>query len=313
MSEQTPGWERKLLETLATDALKEQRRRRRWGVFFKFVGVAYFGAFLWAVWSGRNPDGAIDGSAHTAVIEIQGIISTNSQASAERINTALRQAFKNRGTKGVILKINSPGGSPVQAGQIYDEIKRLKATNPEIPVYAVVEELCASGGYYVAAAADRIYVDKASLIGSIGVIMDGFGFTGAMEKIGVERRALTAGDNKAFLDPFQPAVPGQVEFAKAMLADIHAQFIDAVRKGRGKRLHETPEIFSGLIWTGTKGIELGLADATGSVRSVARDVIKAETIRDYTERESVFERIARRFGSTAASAFMGQLAETHYR
>ncbi|MCL2658389.1 MAG: S49 family peptidase [Betaproteobacteria bacterium] len=314
MSEQTPnGWERKLLETLATDALKEQRRRRRWGIFFKFVGVAYFGVFVWAIWSGRNPDGAIDGSAHTAVIEVQGIIATNASASAERINTALRQAFKNRGVKGVILKINSPGGSPVQAGQIYDEIKRLKATNSEIPVYAVVEELCASGGYYVAAAADRIYVDKASLVGSIGVIMDGFGFTGTMEKLGVERRALTSGDNKAFLDPFQPVVPGQVEFAKTMLADIHAQFIDAVRKGRGKRLHETPEIFSGLIWTGSKSIELGLADATGSVRSVARDVIKAETLRDYTERESPFERIARRLGGAAASAFFDQLAETRYR
>lgn len=312
MTEQA-GWERKLIENLATEALKEQRRRRRWGILFKLVGVAYFGVFFWLIWSGRNPEGVGDGSAHTAVIELDGVIAANAPASAVRVNGSLREAFKNKGVKGVILKINSPGGSPVQAGQIYDEVRRLKAQNPQIPVYAVVEELCASGGYYVAAGADRIYVDKASLVGSIGVIMDGFGFTGTMEKLGVERRALTAGTNKAFLDPFQPAVPSQVEHAKALLADIHAQFVDAVRKGRGKRLKETPDMFSGLVWTGSKSIELGLADATGSVRSVARDVIKAETLKDYTEREPVFERIARRFGGAAAEAFAGRLMETRYR
>jgi protease-4 len=313
MTDQTPGWERKLLETLATDALKEQRRRRRWGVFFKLITVVYFGAFIWIMWSGRNADGTIDGSPHTAVIEVEGVIAANGQASAERINSALREAFKNKGAKAIVLKINSPGGSPVQAGQIYDEIKRLRALNKDTPVYAVVEELCASGGYYVASAADKIYVDKASLVGSIGVIMDGFGFTGAMEKVGVERRALTAGENKAFLDPFQPAVPSQVEYAKTMLTEIHNQFIDAVRKGRGKRLHETPDMFSGLVWTGQKSIELGLADATGDVRSVARDVVKAETLRDYTEREPVFERVARRFGGAAAEAFVSNLMETRYR
>ncbi len=313
MSEQTPGWERKLVENLATDALKEQRRRRRWGIFFKLIGVTYFGALIWLMWSGRNLDGTIDGSPHTAVIEIEGVIAANGQASAERINAALREAFKNKGAKAIVLKINSPGGSPVQAGQIYDEIKRLRALNKDTPVYAVVEELCASGGYYVASAADKIYVDKASLVGSIGVIMDSFGFTGAMEKVGVERRALTAGENKAFLDPFQPAVPAQVEYAKSMLSEIHNQFIDAVRKGRGKRLHETPEMFSGLVWTGAKSVELGLTDAIGDVRSVARDVVKAETLRDYTEREPVFERVARRFGGAAASAFANSLMETRYR
>ncbi|WP_341678549.1 S49 family peptidase [Niveibacterium sp. SC-1] len=312
MSEQA-GWERKVLENLATESLKEQRRRRRWGIFFKLIVVAYVGFFLWMVWQGRSTDGGADGGAHTAVIEIKGVIAPDGEASAANVNAALRDAFKNDAAKGVVLKINSPGGSPVQAGQIYDEIKRLKATRPNLPVYAVVEELCASGGYYIAAGADKIYVDKASMIGSIGVIMNGFGFTGTMEKLGVERRALTSGENKAFLDPFQPQVPSQVEHAKEMISEIHAQFIDAVRKGRGKRLHETPDMFSGLVWTGAKSIELGLADATGNVRSVARDVIKAETLRDYTEREPVFERVARRFGGAAASSFLGGLFESQYR
>lgn len=312
MNEQ-PGWERQLLETLATDALKEQRRRRRWGIFFKFIGVAYFGSFLWLMASGRGGEGVAESKSHTAVVEIDGVIAANSEASAARINTALREAFKQEAVKGVVLKINSPGGSPVQAGQIYDEIRRLKATKPGLPVYAVVEEMCASGGYYVAAAADKIYVDKASLVGSIGVIMDGFGFTGAMEKLGVERRALTAGENKAFLDPFQPVVPGQVEHAKTLLSDIHAQFVDAVRKGRGKRLKETPEMFSGLLWTGVRSIELGLADGTGSVRSVARDVIKAETLHDYTEHEPFIDRLARRVGSSAAQALFNGFVETRYR
>ncbi len=310
MSEQV--WERKLIEDLATEALKEQRRRRRWGIFFKLLGVAYFGVFLWIMWSGRSPEG-VDGHPHTAVIELDGVIAANNPASAARVNTALREAFKNDAVKGVLIKINSPGGSPVQAGAIYDEIKRLKATRPSLPVYAVVEELCASGGYYVAAAADKIYVDKASLVGSIGVIMDGFGFTEAMQKFGVERRVYTAGDNKAFLDPFSPSVPRHVEHANAMLQEIHSQFIDAVRKGRGKRLKETPDLFSGLVWTGQKSIELGLADATGTVSSVARDVIKAEKLRDYTEREATFERLARRLGGVAAQAFSEGMVETRYR
>jgi len=310
MSEQV--WERKLIEDLATEALKEQRRRRRWGIFFKLLGVAYFGAFLWIMWAGRSPE-SVDGHPHTAVIELDGVIAANNPASAARVNTSLREAFKNDAVKGVIIKINSPGGSPVQAGAIYDEIKRLKATKPSLPVYAVVEELCASGGYYVAAAADKIYVDKASLVGSIGVIMDGFGFTEAMQKFGVERRVYTAGDNKAFLDPFSPSVPRHVEHANTMLQEIHSQFIDAVRKGRGKRLKETPDTFSGLVWTGQKSIELGLADATGTVSSVARDVIKAEKLRDYTEREPTFERLARRLGGVAAQAFSEGMVETRYR
>jgi protease-4 len=215
---------------------------------------------------------------------------------------SLQGAFDDKKTKGVILRINSPGGSPVQAGQIYDEIKRLRKLHPKTPLYAVVDDICASGGYYVAAGADRIFVDKASIVGSIGVLMDGFGFTQTMEKLGVERRLLTAGENKGFLDPFSPLDPKQQVFAKQMLEEIHGQFIGVVREGRGKRLKETPEMFSGLVWSGEKSIELGLADALGSVDSVARDVIKAEDIVDYTQQESFAERLAGRLGAAMASA-----------
>ena len=225
------------------------------------------------------------------------------QASADSVIGSLQGAFEDKKTKGVILRINSPGGSPVQAGQIYDEIKRLRALHPKIPLYAVVDDICASGGYYVAAGADKIFVDKASIVGSIGVLMDGFGFTDTMEKLGVERRLLTAGENKGFLDPFSPVDPKQEAFAKQMLEEIHGQFIGVVREGRGKRLKETPEMFSGLVWSGEKSIQLGLADGLGTVESVARDVIKAEDIVDYTQQESLAERLAGRLGATMAKAW----------
>ena len=210
---------------------------------------------------------------------------------------ALRAAFKHRGIKGVILRVNSPGGSPVQAGQVYDEVRRLRALYPDIPVHAVVEEVAASGGYYIAAAADQIHVDKASIVGSIGVIMDGFGFTGTMERLGVERRVLSAGENKAFLDPFLPVNPGQQAFVQRMLDDVHGQFIAAVKAGRGTRLKESPELFSGLVWNGSRAIELGLADALGSLDSVARDVIKADDIVDFTPEDNLADRVARKFGA----------------
>ncbi|MGC3964379.1 MAG: S49 family peptidase [Rhodocyclaceae bacterium] len=296
-----PGWERKLLEKLAFENLKETRRRRRWGVFFKVLGFGYVGFILFLTWAWQNgSDSVSDGAAHTALVEMNGAIGVGDAVNAEQVNLALQSAFEDAGTKGVILRINSPGGSPVQAGMINDEIGRLRAKYKEIPLYVVVEDICASGGYYVAAAADKIYVDKASIVGSIGVRMDGFGFTGAMEKLGVERRLVTAGENKAFLDPFSPQDPKQVQFARAMLEEIHQQFIDVVRKGRGARLHETPDMFSGLFWTGSKSIELGLADAYGTVDSVARDVIKAEEVRDYTQRENFAERFAKRFGAEVA-------------
>jgi len=214
----------------------------------------------------------------------------------------LQDAFKDKRTQGVILRINSPGGSPVQAGYINDEIRRLRTKHPDIPLYAVVEDICASGGYYVAVAADRIYVDKASIVGSIGVLMDGFGFTGVMEKLGVERRLLAAGDNKGFLDPFSPLLEPQKEHAQQMLGDIHQQFVGVVRQGRGKRLKETPDMFSGLLWVGQKSVELGLADALGGVEYVAREVIKAEDIVDFTPRENIAERLAKRFGAGVAES-----------
>ncbi len=249
-----------------------------------------------------NLEQALIAGKHTALVDMQGVIAPDSQASADNMISSLQEAFKDKDTQGVILRINSPGGSPVQAGQINDEIRRLRAKYPAIPLYVVVEDICASGGYYVAVAADRIFVDKASLIGSIGVLMDGFGFTGTMEKLGVERRLITAGKNKGFLDPFSAADPAQREYAKQMLAEIHQQFIDVVKQGRGKSLKETPDTFSGLVWNGQRGVEMGLADGMGSVESVARDVIKAEKIVDFTVKEGFADRLAKRFGAGVASA-----------
>lgn len=298
------GWERKVLEKVALAAISEQRAARRWGILFKMLVLIYLFALLF-VGMGlvkKAERGAL--GKHTALVELRGVIAADSQASADNVTSGLQAAFKDENTQGVVLRINSPGGSPVQAGYINDEIKRLRALYPNIPLYAVVEDICASGGYYVAAAADKIYVDKASIVGSIGVVMDGFGFTGTMEKFGVERRAFAAGENKTFLDPFSPLVPAQKEYAEKMLAEIHQQFINVVRSGRGKRLKETPELFSGLVWVGAKSIEIGLADGYGSVDSVARDVIKAEDVVDYTVRENIAERVARKFGATLAETLL---------
>jgi len=247
------------------------------------------------------------------VVDLEGIIAPEGKASAERIIKALDRAFKDPGTKGVVLRINSPGGSPVQAGYINDEIRRLRAKYPDIPLHAVVEDLCASGGYYVAVATDKIYVDKASLVGSIGVIMGGFGFTGAMDKLGIERRAYTAGDNKDFLDPFVPENPVHRAHAQKMLDEIHQQFIKTVRQGRGTRLHETPETFSGLIWTGEKSVELGLADGLGSADYVAREVFKAEKIVEYTVEENYFETLSKRLGTSFGATFARAFAQAAAR
>ena len=229
------------------------------------------------------------------------------RANAEALISGLKQAYEYPQVKGVVVVINSPGGSPVQAGQVYEEIRRLRERHPGKPTYAVVEELAASGGYYIAAGAERIYVDKASIVGSIGVVMQSFGLVDAIDKLGVERRVITAGENKAFLDPFLPLEPRHVEHIRAMLADVHKQFIDAVRTGRGERLKETPELYSGLVWTGTRAVELGLADAIGSVDYVAREVIKAEEVVDFTPEEAISERLARRFGTTLARWFGAEL------
>ena len=303
MSDQNNNWERGVMEKLAMSAIQEQRRARHWGIFFKTLTFAYLFIilFIFMGWF-DGKEGALGVGKHTALVDLQGVIAPDSAASADNLIPSLQDAFEDKNTQGVILRINSPGGSPVQAGQINDEIRRLRAKHPNIPLYAVVEDVCASGGYYVAVAADMIFVDKASLIGSIGVLMDGFGFTGTMEKLGVERRLLTAGKDKGFLDPFSPTDPAQQEFAKQMLNEIHQQFIEVVKQGRGKRLKETPDTFSGLVWNGQRSLEMGLADAYGSIESVARDVIKVETIVDFTMKESFTDRLAKRFGAGVASA-----------
>jgi protease IV len=292
------NWERKLLEELARDALEERRRARRWSIFFRSLGLGFLLAALVAGLALLGARERVCLEKCTALVEVRGELDAAGRASAERVIAGLQAAFKNAGTRGVVVRINSPGGSPVQAGQIYDEMRRLRAAHPDTPLYAVVEEIAASGGYYVAAAADRIYVDKASVVGSIGVIMESFGFTGAMEKVGVERRVIRAGDNKAFLDPFAPVDPGQRSYAQGMLDDIHQQFIAAVKEGRGARLKEQPEMYSGLVWNGKRAIDLGLADALGSLDYVAREVVKAEEVVDFTPEDNFAERVARRLGAT---------------
>jgi protease-4 len=301
MSEDGGNWERKVIEKLAVAALSEQRRARRWGIFFKLLGFAYLTFLILLALDWRGDTDALGFTKHTALVELSGVIQARGDSNADHVTSALQSAFKDKNTQGVILRVNSPGGSPVQAGIIYDEIRRLRGLHPNIPLYAVVEDICASGGYYVATATDRIYVDKASIVGSIGVIMDGWGFTGTMDKLGVERRTISSGQNKAFLDPFAPADESHKQHARGMLAEIHDQFIDVVRKGRGKRLKESPELFSGLMWTGAKSVELGLADGFGSVDFVAREVIKAESIIDYTQKENIAERFAKRLGAGVAS------------
>lgn len=300
-SRRESGWERELLERLAFASLQEQRSRRRWGIFFKVLGFAYLVVLL-VVLSGVTGGPSHSKEKHTALVDLRGVIDSDGDSSAESVVAALNDAFKESNAMGVILRINSPGGSPVQSSIIYDEIKRLRAKYPGKPIHVVVEDVCASGGYFVAAAADRIYVNRASIVGSIGVLMDGFGFSGAMDKLGVERRLLTAGENKGFLDPFSPQDQRHRKHAQVLLDDIHQQFIDVVRKGRGSRLRETPELFSGLMWTGQQSVALGLVDDFGTVDSVARDVIKAETIVDYTLHRSLTDRLAQRFGSAMGSA-----------
>jgi len=294
--EKNPQWEKQLLEKIALASLNELRAKRRWGIFFKLAGLAYLVAVLVLVVDWGGSDKLVE-SKHTALINIRGTIDSTGDASAEKINGALQSAFEDKGTVGVIVRINSPGGSPVQSGIVYDEIRRLRAKYPDIALYAVVEDMCASGGYYIASAADKIFVDKASIVGSIGVLMDGFGFTEAMERVGVERRLLTAGENKGFLDPFSPQDMKQKQHAQILLEEIHKQFIDVVRKGRGDRLKETPEMFSGLMWTGAQSVKMGLTDGFGTVDSVARDIIKVENILDYSVKENIAERFAKRLGA----------------
>ncbi len=297
-------WERETLEKLVMAQVHEQRAARRWRIGFRLFWTVLFLAGLWySFHHGKNSSSTSNITAHTALVEIKGEIDSDTNANAEWIMDSMRQAFEAEGSQAVVLLINSPGGSPVQAGMINDEIKRLKTLHQK-PVYVVVEETCASAAYYIAAGADNIYVDKASIVGSIGVLMDGFGFTGLMDKLGVERRLMTAGENKGFLDSFSTPTKSQKAHAQHLLDQIHQQFIAVVREGRGERLKETPEMFSGLFWTGQQAVELGLADGFGTLDSVARDVVKAEDIVDYTHQDNVAERLAKRFGAAMGQAMV---------
>jgi len=296
------------LETVARALLDERRRDRRWRVIFRLAWLGFWLLVLWAVFFARPHASGASSVPHTALVEVRGEIAPDSEASAENIIAGLKRAFEDKGAQAIVLRINSPGGSPVQSGIVNDEIKRLKAIHKK-KVYAVVEEICASGAYYIAVAADEIYVDKASLVGSIGVLMDGFGFTGTMEKLGVERRLLTAGENKGMLDPFSPQNAKQNAYAKAMLDQIHQQFIAVVKDGRGERLKATSETFSGLFWNGEEALRQGLADKIGNLDFVAREVIKAEEIVDYTPHENVAERLAKRFGAAIGYGAVKALRE----
>jgi len=291
-----PTWERATVERLLFDSLAEQRLQSRWRAIRSLAWLAFFVFLAWVLLH-RGAASSDKTTPHTAVVEIKGEIAADTDSSAEAIVASIRSALEDSGAQGVVLLINSPGGSPVQAGIINDEIRRLKAKYKK-PVYAVVEETCASAAYYIAVAADKIYVDKASIVGSIGVLMDGFGFTGLMDKLGIERRLMTAGENKGFLDPFSPQTDKQRAFAQQMLDQVHKQFIDVVKAGRGDRLKSNPDLFSGLFWTGQQAVDMGLADQLGNLDFVAREVVKAEELVDYTRHENVAERLAKKFGAS---------------
>lgn len=289
----------KLIEKVVGNINSEQRRARRWGIFFKLMTFAYLFIAL-AIFAPSDlgtQDLGVDGR-FTAMVEVKGVIAAGEEASADLIVTGLRNAFDAEGVQAVILRINSPGGSPVQSGYVYDEIVRLRGLNPGIPVYAVISDLGASGAYYIAAAADEIYADKASLVGSIGVVGSGFGFVGAMEKLGVERRQFTAGEHKGFLDPFTPLNKEEKSFWEGVLATTHKQFIEQVRKGRGDRLADDAKLFSGLVWTGEQALSLGLIDGLGSSSYVARELVGAEKIVDFTPQPTPFEALVGRLGAS---------------
>lgn len=296
---QSPDWAIRTVEKIALAGLQEQKSARRWSILFKSLTFIYLFFLLMTFlgWVGQSKNAS---TAHTALIDLSGVIEAGGAVNADAVISSLNDAYDNKGTKGIILRINSPGGSPVQAGIINDEIHRQRKLHPEIPVYAVVEDICASGGYYIAVAADKIFVDKASIVGSIGVLMDGYGFTEVMKKVGVERRLMTAGSNKGMLDPFSPVNPKQQALAQSMLDQIHQQFITVVREGRGSRLKENEETFSGLFWNGEESIKLGLADAQGSAEYVAREVIKESDIVDFTYQETVVDRFAKKLGASMA-------------
>ncbi|MBD8528752.1 MULTISPECIES: S49 family peptidase [unclassified Massilia] len=304
------NWERETLEKLVFATIKERRAARRWSIFFRLAFLTVIVVGLWTYFDLSFGSDDENLGRHTALIEINGEIEAEGSGAADNVIPSLNKAFADAGSAAVVLRIDSPGGSPVQAGIIVDEIRRLKRGYPDKPLYVVVDEICASGGYYIAAAADRIYVNKASIVGSVGVLMDSFGFTGTMEKLGVERRLLTAGANKGFLDPFSPQSDKHRAHAQEMLNEIHQQFITVVRAGRGTRLKETPDMFSGLYWTGAKAVDMGLADGFGTVDTVARDIVKAEDIVDYTAHEGLPERVLKKFGASVGEGALKAMSHT---
>lgn len=312
--QQSSDWEKGIIEKLAFASLEEQRKTRRWGIFFKILLFAYLlGVLVIAMYPKLKSEISPGEKQHAAVVDVLGIIAEGKAASADNIIEGLRNAVKDKDTKGVVLNINSPGGSPVQANYVYQEILRLKKKHPDIPIYAVVSDVCASGGYYIAAAADKIFVNQGSIIGSIGVIMNGFGFVDVLKKVGVERRLFTAGKHKALLDPFSPVKPDEVQHMQTLLDEVHQQFIDAVKKGRGDRLADNPDLFSGLVWTGVEGVKLGLADDFGSVDSVARDIIGTEQTVNFTPQENLLDRLTGKFGAAFGQALSNRFDGLGFR
>ncbi|MFZ0219199.1 MAG: S49 family peptidase [Candidatus Aquirickettsiella sp.] len=295
-----PAWQRKTLEKLLFDTLKEQRRKRRWNIFFKFLFFIIFLGLLIDLWPTTNLPTASKAKAHIGLVDIRGVIADNSTASADNIIEGLQNAFEDKNTRTVILRINSPGGSPVQAAQIYNEIRYLRHQYPKTKLYTVCDDLCASAAYYIASASDDIYADPASLVGSIGVLMDGFGFVDTMKKVGVERRLLIAGDHKGFLDPFSPEKTDEKLIAERMLANVHQQFINAVKQGRGNRLRDNPELFSGLAWTGKEALTLGLIDGFGGLNSLSQELIKNKNVVDYTVKPGLLQQFSDRMGAAFA-------------
>lgn len=298
------SWERGILEKVTLAAVVEQRRSRRWNNFFKSLMFIYLSGIFAVAFYPKFKDGvSVGNQPHVAVIDILGVIAEDQDASAEIIIEGLRNAAKDSNTQGIILNINSPGGSPVQSAYIHDEIKHIKKQQPDLPIYSVVSDICASGGYYIAVASDKIFVSQASIIGSIGVIINGFGFVDVLEKLGVERRLLTAGSHKAMLDPFSPTNAQETEHMQALLNQVHQQFIEAVRIGRGDRLVESEAIFSGLVWTGTDGVKLGLADGFGSVDSIAGDEIGTKEKINFTPQKQLLDKLAGSLGASFARMF----------
>jgi protease-4 len=306
------SWERETLERILLDGLKEQRAARRWKIFFRLVMLFYVVIFTLFLSGGFGSSDTASGP-HTALIDVNGMIADNKPASADNIIASLQDAFKDENTKGVILRINSPGGSPVQVAYISDEVKRLRQLHPKIKLYSVCTDMCASGGYWIAASGDQIYANPASLIGSIGVVMEGFGFDIIMRKIGIERRLITAGAHKGLLDPYSPLKPDEAAFAKQLLSEVHQHFIRYIMGQRGKRLHIDKDLFSGLAWSGEDALKYGLIDGFASESDVAREIIHEENIVDYTVSPNYLERLANQFGTTLGQSVFEKLNSTVLR